>query len=67
MDEIDDFVAAVCGTNPLDAFGAIYAASRKISLEPKDGYNYDAYFDHYVEGDVLFRARLKDRISKAPT
>lgn len=59
MDEIDSFAAAVCGTNALAALSAVYALHRKISSEKLDGYNYDPYFDHYEEGDALFRARLK--------
>jgi hypothetical protein len=41
---------------------------RMVSAEPKDGYNWEAYTfhegGHYVEGDVLFRERIK--IAMAP-
>jgi hypothetical protein len=36
---------------------------RMVSHEPKDGYNWEPYHfhegGHYVEGDALFRERIK--------
>ncbi|CAB3731455.1 hypothetical protein LMG22037_05615 [Paraburkholderia phenoliruptrix] len=32
---------------------------RMVSHEPKDGYFWNDYFEHYEEGDALFRARIK--------
>lgn len=32
---------------------------RMVSLEPKDGYFWNEYFEHYEEGDSLFRERIK--------
>jgi hypothetical protein len=37
---------------------------RKVSHEPKDGYNWNEYFEHYEEGDDLFRARINAAIPK---
>lgn len=59
MNKIDEFIVAVCGTDPLDAFGSMRAMSRKISSEKLDGYNYNGYLDLYEEGDKLFRERIK--------
>jgi hypothetical protein len=32
---------------------------RMVSHEPKDGYRWNDYFEHYEEGDALFRERIK--------
>jgi hypothetical protein len=31
---------------------------RMVSIEPKEGYFWNEYFEHYEEGDALFRARI---------
>lgn len=37
---------------------------RMVSHEPKDGYFWNAYFEHYEEGDTLFRARIMAAIAQ---
>lgn len=31
---------------------------RIVSHEPMEGYHWNTYFEHYEEGDALFRARI---------